>query len=171
MKNKILQLILPVLDSYILEWQNFASKFFYDELAKVDRTGSSSLDEGEADELPRVIFSKLDETWSVEPQVVGQIIDLLKGNNISSDAALSILSQEAIFLREMVDGLLHNKVLEESYQRTQTITWLERLFDSNHVDVSAFYKELSITLSRAVFEAVEWHIAKIYEKVVADVAS
>lgn len=165
MENKILQLILPVLDPYIGEWQNYASKFFYDELAKVDRAGSSSLDEEENDELPRVIFNKLNESWGVEQQVIGEIICILKENNISSDDALSTLSQEAIVLREMVDGLLRNKVLEASYQKAKTITWIERLLDSNHVDVSVFYNELSITLSRAVFEAVEWHIAKVFETI------
>lgn len=166
MEKNIVTLIRPLFDPYVSDWQNYVSEFYYNELKSVDKTGSSSLDEGETDMFPQITFHKLNESWEVDQELVDRMINCLSENAVSPSDAIPALQQEASNLREMADGLLHNPMLEDAYLQAKTETWVEKLLDTNHLDVSAFHKELTITLSRAVFEGIEWHMAKTLDAVV-----
>ncbi|MCQ2347798.1 MAG: hypothetical protein MJZ65_01260 [Paludibacteraceae bacterium] len=156
--------IYNILSPHIPEWQQYALRYFEEHLEAANSTGASHLDTHETPELPRQIFMQLNTDWDAEPTLVQEIISSLKAEDTDLTATINELRDMAAHLREMDNGLLDNLVLQQDYAAAQKETLWEKLTDTNYRDVMEFHYELSTTLHRAMFEATEWHMAKIIER-------
>lgn len=156
--------IYNILSPHILEWQKYALRYFEEHLEAANSTGASRLDTHETPELPQQIFMQLNTDWDAEPTLVQEIISSLKAEDTDLAATINELRDMAAHLREMDNGLLDNLVLQQDYAAAQKETLWEKLTDTNYRDVMEFHHELSTTLHRAMFEATEWHMAKIIER-------
>lgn len=159
MTTTIYNILLP----HIPEWQQYALRYFEEHLEAVNLTGACHLDEQETPELPRQIFMQLNDDWAAEPFIVQELLFAVQSIEDDKSALVKELQSTAAHLREMDSGLLGGIVLEQDYAAAQKKTLWESLTDTNYKDVMEFHHELSTTLHRVMFEATEWHMAKILE--------
>lgn len=157
--------IYNTLSPHIPEWQKYALRYFEEHLEAVNLTGACHVDELETPELPQQIFMQLYADWDAEPTLVQEIISSLKAEDADLIATTNELHTTAIQLREMESGLLGGIALKQDFLAAQKETLWEKLTDTNYKDIMAFQHELSTTLHRAMFEAAEWHMAKIIDEV------
>lgn len=160
--------IYNIFSPHIPDWQKYALRYFEEHLEAVNLTGVCHLDEQETPELPRQIFMQLNDDWAAEPELVNEIVRALQSDG--KDLALADdLRAMAAHLREIEGSLLSNLALEQEFEAAKEETLWEKLTDSNYKDILAFYQELSTTLHRAMFEATEWHMAKILDEVITKI--
>lgn len=155
--------IYNILSPHIPDWQKYALRYFEEHLEAVNLTGACHLDEQETPELPRQLFMQLNEDWAAESNMVQEIASVVLSTGTDREAAVQELQTIANHLREMESGLLGGMVLEQDYAAAQKETLWEKLTDTNYKDVLAFHHNIATTLHRAMFEATEWHMAKIIE--------
>lgn len=155
--------IYNILSPHIPDWQKYAIRYFEEHLEAVNLTGACHLDEQETPELPHQIFMQLNEDWATESSIVQELLSAIQSIGENKSVLVKELQSTAAHLREMECGLLGGMTLEQDYAAAQKETLWEKLTDTNYKDVLAFHHNLSTTLHRAMFEAAEWHMAKILE--------
>lgn len=159
-------IIYNILSPHIPDWQKYALRYFEEHLEAVNLTGACHVDEQETPELPRQIFMQLNEDWVAEPSIAQEIVATLPLENRDLPSTRNELRSLANHLREIESGLLGGIALKLDYIAAQKETLWEKLTDTNYKDIMAFHHELSTTLHRAMFEATEWHMAKIIDETV-----
>ena len=157
-------IIYNILSPHIPDWQKYALRYFEEQLEAVNLTGACYLDEQETPELPQQLFMQLNEDWDAEPSIVQELLFAIQSTREDKSTLVEELQSAAAQLRDMDSGLLDNLVLQQDYAAAQEETLWEKLTDTNYQDVMAFYHELSATLHHAMFEAIEWHMAKVIDE-------